>query len=161
MDLPDQLWMSIALDRLAAATPVVPPTVRVDQLRPGDIPEAFGGEALPLIAEGFDDRNWDLQEVARRVLDPGTLRRLITARESGQLVGLTTVHGTPDPSVARLHWLAVAAAHRWAGIGTALVVTACRAAIEDGFAVMKLKTETYRSDAIALYVRLGFTVVAA
>ncbi len=152
--------MSAALDRLGAATAVVPRSVRVQPLRPGVIPAAFEREALPLIAEGFDDRSWDVHEVARRVLNAATLQRLVTARNGGQLVGLTTVHSTARPSVARLHWLAVAAAHRGVGIGTALVVAACRAAIEDGFAEMTLKTETYRTGAIALYVRLGFTIVA-
>ncbi len=158
--MPDQVWMSVALNRMGTSAAVAPRSVRVDQLRADEVPAAFEREALPLIAEGFDDRAWDMQEVAGRVLNPATLQRLVTARDSGQLIGLTTVHSTAEPSVARLHWVAVAAAHRRAGIGTALVLAACRGAIEDGFTVMTLSTETYRTEAIALYARLGFTVVA-
>lgn len=151
--------MSIALDRLVPAPTGPPPPVELDHLRLHEVPGTFGQEALPLIAAAFDDRPWDVQAVSQRVLDPQTLRRLITAREAGRLVGLTTLHSTPQTAVARLHWLAVAVSHRRTGIGTALVVAAGHAAAADGFVEMRLKTETYRVGAIRLYRRLGFTIM--
>jgi ribosomal protein S18 acetylase RimI-like enzyme len=154
------MWMTVPLDRLTIADNGPPQSIAMDRLGPDHIRPTFTLEALPLIAEAFSDRSWDDQSVSQRVLDPDTLRRLIVARDTERLVGLTTVHSTTKPTVARLHWLAVAESHRRLGIGRALVVAAAEEAGAAGFSEMTLKTESYRTAAIALYRRLGFTTSA-
>ena len=59
-----------------------------------------------------------------------------------------------------LHWLAVDPTHRKLGIGTALITLVCNRLKERGFEKCRLRTESFRENAMRLYLANGFKLIS-
>jgi predicted N-acetyltransferase YhbS len=89
--------------------------------------------------------------------DDGAL--VLVAEEGGHIVGLASMHVMPlierEP-VARLSAIAVAASHRRAGVGRALMWRVESEARARGCERLELTSAQRRADAHAFYSSLGF-----
>lgn len=96
--------------------------------------------------------------VARFASEPAS--RLQVAETVDGLVGLVATHVVPRLDDDRLSWritdIVVAASHRRAGVGSALIAAAEDEARRNGAPRLDLSSGEWRADAYAFYERLGF-----
>lgn len=116
----------------------------------------FLADSYRILRVSFPEQEWNAQSIAKEVVDPATMKAVITAQSDSTLVGFVTLHETEVPGTCRLHWLAVDKQWRRQGIGFDLVYQLCQVAIDLGFGIMMLDTEDYRTGALELYRRVGF-----
>ncbi|HEY0282606.1 MAG TPA: ribosomal protein S18-alanine N-acetyltransferase [Rhizomicrobium sp.] len=105
-----------------------------------------------LHAASFADA-WSSEWIAKLLVLPGTFA-LLAGGESGGFVLARAAGGE-----AEILTLAVAPAARRRGIGSALILTACRHAREMGAGTMYLEVSRTNDAAKALYTQLGFREV--
>lgn len=117
----------------------------------------FLADSYRILRSGFPEQEWTAESIGKEVVDPSTLRVVFTARSDDTLVGFVTLHTTETPGMCRLHWLAVDKQWRRQGVGLDLVYQFCQVAVEKGFTHVTLDTEDYRTGALQLYRRVGFT----
>ena len=61
--------------------------------------------------------------------------------------------------IGKLHWLAVDKNHRQIGLGKCVVLLICQKMKTIGIEKCVLKTESFRTNAISLYEKLGFKMI--
>lgn len=82
------------------------------------------------------------------------------ARRAGVTVGIVSARPY-GPGIAEIKRLFVLPSERGTGLGRALMETVMARMREWGYAVVRLDTAIFLTDAIALYRRLGFVEIAA
>lgn len=149
------------LARPLGAPPVAPPHLPVRTAVAQDV------DALVRLADGAFTGTRFARDAH---FDPETVRRLyhtwvvescrgwadvvLVAEREGEAAGFVTLHRTPD--AWQIGLIGVAATHRGAGVGTALVSAALRHAALEGATRMTVVTQAANLAAVRLYERLGF-----
>ena len=121
------------------------------------IKSCFGSEFCK--SKGIDNEQYLLENYVanEECFDPGSFY-FITTRSDFCATGFAWYNDTHNKK-ATLHWLAVDSHHRKIGLGKFVVLSICRKMQENGIQTCVLKTESYRTHAVALYNKLGFKVV--
>ena len=84
-------------------------------------------------------------------------RQIYLVAESGTVVGTASAWFQPgDPSLGRVHWVAIRPAHQSRGLAKPLLSLVCRRLRELGHTRAYLTTNTARVPAICLYFSFGF-----
>jgi ribosomal protein S18 acetylase RimI-like enzyme len=155
-----KLWFTPArswfLFSLAKKTPLpklaTPPGVRY---RDGGVEDL--DDLIRLDREAFPDTPVPRSALRAR-LESG--ERVLLATKGAEVVG-AAIYLRADEDAGYLRDLAVATAHRGAGVGAALTARVAKKLFAEGAERLDLRTEDGNADAIRLYVRLGFKQVHA
>jgi len=135
-----------------------PPGVQVRFYQPGDADHWF---CIHSDAEPYHPLSSDTF-ASKFGFDEALLqtRQLYACTADGRPVGTVTAwfdHDYFGGSWGRVHWLAVMKSFQHRGVGRALVSQACRILLALGHPRAYLATQTARTHAIQLYLRLGFS----
>lgn len=133
----------------------------IDFASADDLPALAGllGELFSLETDLVPDRDRQLRGL-RCVLDTPTQGRLFVLRIDGKVAGManvqTVVSTAEGGRVAQLEDVIVAAPHRGAGHGRALIEHVCAWAKTEGLTRVTLLADKDNTPALAFYARLGF-----
>lgn len=114
--------------------------------------------SLDFLASEFQDLDAELADLAVAYGPPGGAALLAVAGD--ETVGIAAVRGLDD-EICELKRTYVVPAHRRAGLGRELTVSAIAAARALGYRRIRLDTAERLAEALALYESLGFHDIAA
>ena len=155
---PDALAVPIAVVMRRATLLGVPPMPILDAslvLRRARAEEA--GALAGLLGRAYPAENWDLAGTEQELFGDETVRATLVVAAGGRLIATASLQVNPDaPECAWLRWVATEQDRRREGLARALVIGVLTIAEQAGCREARLRTETDRTAAIALYLQLGF-----
>src|SRR5262245_25701673 len=149
-----------------------PPAARIRPYREGDLPRiqaitvaSFEGVSIDRNIEArfgpVAGRDWKARKARDVALDVEVNPAgVFVAETDGQVVGYITTRLDPFSGIGRIPNLAVDAAARGSGLGSALIRHALAYLREQGMAMAKIETLVQNERGQALYPRFGFQEVA-
>lgn len=118
------------------------------------------GEAGPLAAllsRAFDAEHWDAAGTELELFCDETVKATLVVVAEERLVATVSLQVDTDvPKCGWVRWVATEKDWRRKGLARALVISALTVAAQVGCRETRLRTETDRLAAIAMYLQLGF-----
>ena len=121
------------------------------------IRSCFGSKFCQL--KGIDDDSYLLKKYVTDTscFDPESFY-FITTRSEFCATGFGW-YDDKEKKIGKLHWLAVDPKHRHIGLGKCVVLLICQKMKNTGIEKCILKTESFRTNAISLYKKIGFKII--
>lgn len=110
-----------------------------------------------LLRRAFPAESWDAVGTERELFSDETVRATLVVAAEGRLMATASLQVRPDlPQCGWVRWVATDLDRRREGLARALVTGVLAMAGEAGCRDARLRTQTDRLEAIALYLQLGF-----
>ena len=119
------------------------------------------GPLAALLGRAYPAEKWDAAVTAHELFGDESVRATPVVAAGARLVATASLQVRPDaPECGWLRWVATEQDRRREGLARALVIGVLAFAVRAGCREARLRTETDRLGAIALYLRLGFEPLA-
>jgi mycothiol synthase len=119
------------------------------------------GALAAVLGRAYPTESWGTAATERELFGDETVRATLVVEAEGRLVATASLQVRPDaPECGWLRWVATEQDRRREGLARALVIDVLAIAEQEGCREARLRTETDRVAAIALYLQLGFEPLA-
>ena len=138
-----------------SGVPAMPSLAAPAVVRRARVEEA--GALATLLRRAFPAESWDAVGTERELFSDETVRATLVVAAEGRLMATASLQVRPDvPQCGWVRWVATDLDRRREGLARALVTGVLAMAGEAGCRDARLRTQTDRLEAIALYLQLGF-----
>lgn len=115
------------------------------------------GALAALLGRAYPTETWDAAGTERELFRDETVRATLVVKAEGRLVATASLQVRPDaPECGWVRWVATERERRREGLARALVIGVLALARQAGCREARLRTTIDRSEAIPLYLQLGF-----
>ncbi len=110
-----------------------------------------------LLGRAYPTETWDVAGTEQELFGDETVRATLVVADEGRLIATASLQVHPDtPECGWVRWVATEEDRRRQGLARALVIGVLGIAEQAGCGEARLRTDTDRVAAIALYLQLGF-----